>query len=118
MNAAALSLFVFGIYTALSGLGFTFIPNTMLGLLGAPATGEHWIRILGVVLVGLGYYYIQVARHNIRPFFIWSVYARIGVAAMFLAFFLLGWAPATILLFGAAELAAAIWTLLASRAKR
>ena len=117
MSAAALSLFVFGIYVVLTGVGFTFIPNTMLGLLGVPATKEHWIRILGALMVALGYYYIETGRNEVHSFFIWTVYARVGVMFMFLLFFLLNWAPATILLFGALDLLGAIWTFLALRAK-
>ena len=117
MSAAGMSLLVFGIYMILNGAGFTFIPNTMLGLLGVPATSEPWIRILGWVMVVIGYYYIQTGRHNDRPFFMWSVYARASVFIMFVIFFLVGWAPVTILIFGAVDLIGAAWTFLALRAK-
>lgn len=118
MTTSAMSVFVFGIYMIVNGLGFTFIPNTMLGLFGVPATNEPWIRVLGWVMVVLGYYYIQASRNEIRPFFIWSVYARTSVMIMFLVFFLLGWAPTTLLLFGAIDLLGAIWTFLALRSKK
>lgn len=117
MSAAALSLFVFGIYLIVNGLGFTFIPNTLLGLLGVPVTNEPWVRVLGWVLVVLGYYYAQAARHELRQFFMWTVYARISVMVVFLLFFLLSWAPATLLLFGGIDLLGAIWTFLALRAE-
>jgi hypothetical protein len=117
MSEAALSVFVFGVYVILIGLGFTLIPNTMLGLFGVPATSEPWIRVLGWVLVVLGYYCIQTARHELQPFFLWTVYGRASVMLAFLVFFLLAWAPATILLFGAVDLLGAIWTLLALRAQ-
>jgi hypothetical protein len=117
MSAAGLSVLVFGIYVVLNGAGFTLIPNTLLGLLGVPTTNEPWIRILGWVMVALGYYYIQTGRHDIRPFFMWTVYARVSVLIMFVIFCLLGWAPTTILIFGAVDLLGAVWTFLALRAK-
>lgn len=117
MSAAGLSVFVFGIYLIVNGLGFTFIPNTLLGLFGMAATTEPWIRVLGWVLVILGYYYTQTGRNNIYQFFIWTVYARFSVMVMFLLFYLLGWAPATLLIFGAIDLLGAIWTFLALRSK-
>lgn len=117
MSAAGLSVFVFGIYVVLNGAGFTFIPNVLLGLLGVPTTDEPWIRILGWVMVVVGYYYIQTGRREIRPFFLWTVIARVSVFVMFLLFFLLGWAPMTIVLFGTVDLLGAVWTFLALRAK-
>jgi len=117
MSAAGLSLLVFGIYLVLNGAGFTFVPNTMFGLLGVPATEEPWIRILGWVMVALGYLYIQAGRHDLRPFFLWTVHARVSVFVMFLIFFLVGWAPATIVIFGTVDLVGAVWTFLALRAK-
>jgi hypothetical protein len=116
MSAAGLSVFVFGIYVVLNGAGFTFIPNVLLGLLGVPTTDEPWIRILGWVMVAVGYYYIQTGRRELRPFFLWTVIARVSVFVMFLLFFLLGWAPMTIVLFGTVDLLGAVWTFLALRA--
>ena len=34
MNSVAVSLFVFGIYCIVNGLGFAFAPNFFLGMLG------------------------------------------------------------------------------------
>jgi hypothetical protein len=117
MGTAGLSVFVFGIYLVLNGAGFTFIPNTLLGSLGVPATSEPWIRVLGWLMVVVGYYYIQTGRRNVRPFFLWTVHARVSVFLIFLVFFLLGWAPITILLFGTVDLLGAVWTFLALRTK-
>jgi len=115
MSSAGLSLFVFGIYVALSGLGFALIPNTALDMFGMPATEEPWLRILGVVMVALGYYYVQTGRKDIRSFFRWSIHARVGVFVVFVIFYFLNWAPLTILMFGAADLIGSIWTFFALR---
>ena len=40
MSKAARSLFVFGIYLIVIGLGFLVMPNVPLGLFGFPPTSE------------------------------------------------------------------------------
>jgi hypothetical protein len=115
MSNAGLSLFVYGIYMVLSGLGFALIPNSVLGLFGMPATEEPWLRILGVLMIAVGYYYIQTGRKDIRSFFPWSVQARVGVFVIFVVFYFLDWAAATLLIFGVVDLLGSIWTFFALR---
>jgi len=117
MSSAGLSVFVFGIYLVINGLGFTFMPNFSLGLFGLPETQEPWIRIMGWLMVLIGYYYIQTGRNDLKQFFSWTVQARISVFIIFLVFYFLGWAPTTLLIFGAVDLAGAIWTLVANKSK-
>ena len=69
MNSVALSLLVFGIYCIVNGLGFAFAPNFFLGMLGQPEATEPYIRIAGSLLIAAGYYYIQVARKDLRAFY-------------------------------------------------
>ena len=117
MSGAGLSVFVFGIYLVLTGAGFTFVPNTMLGLFGLARTTEHWIRVMGWLVLLVGYYYIQAGRHDLRQFLPWTVVARVSVFLAFAAFVLLGWAPAQLLIFGVVDLVGAVWTYLALRAR-
>lgn len=117
MSGSAISLFVFAIYMILGGLGFAFIPNVSLELFGLPATQEPWVRIVGALMVALGYYYLQVARKDIKPFYVLTVQARVGVFLIFMLFILLGWAPLTLAMFAAIDLLGAIWTYLTLRAR-
>jgi len=60
-------------------LGATLIvvPNVLLLVFGiAPAT-EAWIRVLGVVVLVLGTYYIVAARRDLLPFIRPTVWSRI-----------------------------------------
>lgn len=116
MNSVALSLLVFGIYFIVNGLGFAFAPNFVLGLLGQAEATEPYIRIAGALLLAIGYYYIQVARADLRAFYIWTVQARVVVFLLFILFALLQWAPPIIYIFGGIELIGSIWTLFALRA--
>lgn len=115
MSKAAKSVLVFGIYLAVTGLGFLIMPNTPLALFGFPPTNEVWIRIMGLLIMILGYFYIQSARADFKPFFQWTVNERIAAVVVFAIFVALGLAEPTLLIFGAVDLLGAIWTQLALR---
>ena len=115
MGGAALSLFVFGIYLVLGGLGFLISPDMPLSLLGIPLTDEPWIRVVGMVMLVLGYYYIRAGRSDLSTFFPWTVHARLGVFVVLLLMYLLALGPWQLLIFGVIDLLGAIWTYLTSR---
>jgi hypothetical protein len=113
MSQAAKSLFVFGIYLCGLGLVLLLVPNLLLQVFGVPATNEVWIRINGMFLLCLSFYYVQAARSELRILIRWTIWARIAVIFFFAAFVLLVSAPKALLLFGLIDLLSAIWTLLA-----
>lgn len=113
MSRAAKSLFVFGIYLCGLGLALLLVPNLLLQLFGVPPTHEVWIRINGMFVLCLSFYYVQVARHELTMFIRWTIPARIVVIVFFAAFVLLVSAPKALLLFGMIDLLAAIWTWIA-----
>jgi hypothetical protein len=115
MSGAALSVFVFGIYLIFGGVGFTFLPNMSLGLFGLSSTEEPWIRIMGWLMMVIGYFYIMTGRKDLRQFFPWTVYERIFTFAIFLLFYFLNWAPWVLIIFGTVDLLGAIWTYFAQR---
>ena len=115
MSNAAKSVFVFGIYAVVVGLGFLVIPNVLLPLFGFGATTEVWIRALGMVLVSAGYLYLQSGRNEVTSFFPWTVHGRAFVVVCFIAFVVLGLAKPMLLLFAAIDFLGALWTGLALR---
>ena len=115
MSQAAKSLFVFGIYVGGLGLILLLVPNLILQVFGVPPTNEVWIRVNGMFLLCLSFYYIQTARHELTSFIRWTVWTRIAVIFVFAAFVLFVSAPKPLLLFGLIALLAAIWTWLALR---
>lgn len=110
MSKPALSLFVFGLYLVGMGTGFVAMPNVVLGLFGLPATSEVWIRVVGLLALLLAFYYIQSARTDLRPMIEWSVPARIAAFLFFVLFVVAGWGSPILILFGAVDLLAALWT--------
>ena len=113
MSQAAKSLFVFGIYLCGLGLVLLLVPNLILRIFGAPTTNEVWIRINGMFLLCLSFYYVQTARNELTIFIRWTVWTRVAVIFYFAAFVLLISAPKALLLFGLIDLLAAIWTWVA-----
>src|SRR5436305_6493215 len=113
MSRAAKSLFVFGIYLLLLGLSLLLVPNLLLRVFGAPQTNEVWIRINGMFVLCLSFFYVQAARNELTIFIRWTVWARIAVIIYFAAFVLFVSAPKALLLFGMIDLLSAIWTWLA-----
>ena len=115
MSNAARSLYFFGIYLSLLGLTLVVAPNLLLLVLGVAPTGEVWIRVAGMLLLILAFFYIQAARHELIDFIRWSVYTRASVILFFIAFVVLGYAPPILLLVGMVDLVMAMWTMLALR---
>ncbi len=113
MSKAAKSLFVFGIYLCGLGLILLLVPNLILQVFGAPPTNEVWIRINGMFVLCLSFFYVQAARNELTMFIRWTVWARVAVIFYFAAFVLLVAAPKALLLFGVIDLLSAIWTWLA-----
>jgi hypothetical protein len=113
MSAAAKTLFIFGIYLCGLGLILLLVPNLLLQVFGVPATHEVWIRINGMFVLCLSYFYVQAARHELTAFIRWTIWGRAAVIVYFVAFVLLVSAPKALLLFGLIDLLSATSTWLA-----
>jgi hypothetical protein len=111
-DAAALSIKVFGTYMVVSGIGLTLIPNLWLAPFGFPHTGEIWVRVVGIVVGVLGFYYWTSALSNARSFFVATIYGRCIFCAGCIGLVLLASAPGQLLIFGFIDLAGAVWTKL------
>ena len=118
MSNSARSVFVFGLYLVVLGIVLLVAPNFLLGMFFLPGTTEVWIRVVGMLLLFLGYYYLQAARSEMTGFFRWTVFVRPTVIIFFAAFVLLGLASPPLILFGVVDLLGAIWTGLALRSPK
>ena len=115
MSKGAKSLFFFGIYLVALGIVLLVAPNLLLDLFGLPITSEVWIRIVGVLVCILAFYYTQAARNELEVFFKLTVVARSSLTVFFVVFVLLDLVGWQLILFGLIDLAGAIWTALAMR---
>lgn len=110
MSASARSLFCFGAYLVLLGPLLMAVPDALLAPFGFAPAHDAWVRIAGVLALVIGGYYLVAARHGLQPLVRASVPARVGVCVFFALLALTGTAPKALLLFGAVDLAAAVWT--------
>lgn len=110
MSRAARSVLVFGIYIGVVGLLLCTLPNLVIGPLGFPEAREPWIRVLGVVVVVVAFYYVQAARHELTPFIQWTVPARVIVLVGFVLLVVAGHVAPSLILFGLIDAAGAAWT--------
>ncbi|MGL6269935.1 MAG: hypothetical protein ACRC2O_18525 [Chitinophagaceae bacterium] len=117
MTPAAKSIYYFGFYLYLVGATLIFIPDIFLSTLGMPASNDVWIRVLGVIVGLLGFYYHQTGTKNISAFFPLTIPTRIMVFTAFLVFVILKMASPVMVGIGAVDLAGAIWTFMALKKK-
>jgi len=117
MSRAAMSVFIFAIYLIILGIIFLFVPEIMFLMLAYPTPPDIISRVLGMIFVLLAYYYIRAAldEEGMKKFFMWTVHTR-GVVIIFLSVFVaLQLVSPLMIMFGAIDLAAALWTFWALR---
>ena len=117
MSKSAKSLFAFACYLFGVGTALVLVPNLLLELFGLAETAEVWVRVVGMLALILGYYYSVAAKNELVPIIRASVVGRASVIVFFATFVVLDLAPAPLIIFGAVDLAAAIWTALCLKAE-
>lgn len=116
MNSPELSLKVFAAYLFVVGASLIVAPGVFLSMFWLPpADPDIWLRVLGLVVFVLAYYYLQAAVHHLRPMMEAAVKGRLFASSVFLALVLLGLGPIQLLLFGLVDLICALWTRQALR---
>ncbi len=110
MSSTSRSVQIYGLYLVIVGLILLFVPNMLLLLFGFPPTKEPHIRLLGAVVVCVGYFYLVAAAEDLRPFAKATVYGRAWIFLSFVGLVALGLTKPMALLFGALDLAGAAWT--------
>lgn len=112
MDAPTLSIFIWGIYVFLIGLFLVFIPGKTLIFFGHEEPKDHWIRVIGIISISLGYFYLNSAQNEVYSFYWASIYARLAGFIGFLALTVFKIAKPKIILFGVIDALGATWTFL------
>jgi hypothetical protein len=118
MSRAARSVFFFGFYPTVVGLAQLLAPEAMLRLGGLPSTELLVPRLMGMLLIVIGSFYILAGRAELEPFFVWTLGTRLGTGVVVLLLVLVTAAPIACLWFWSLDGAGAVWTWLALRADR
>jgi hypothetical protein len=116
MSNAAKTIIGFAIYMTLTGFILVVSPNTLFAILGLPLTHEPWIRLLGMFMIIVSYYYYRAAKSEARAFFEATVHGRTGIG-LFLVY--LAWAGTqwVLVLFACGEWLGALCTWFALRSR-
>ncbi|EPG72889.1 PF09838 family protein [Leptospira fainei serovar Hurstbridge str. BUT 6] len=109
MIGAAKSVQYFGMYLVFEGILLLIIPDFFLNLFLLQAA-DVWVRITGLCLMILGYFYFNMGNQNVRPFLVLSTHTRTFQFIILGIFVALEWIGPTILIAGGVELLAGIWT--------
>jgi hypothetical protein len=118
MSKSARSVFVFGLYLGVLGIALLVVPNVLLGMFFLPSTTEVWVRVVGMLVLFLGFYYTLAARKELTDFVRWTLYPRSTVILFFTTFVLLDYAKPPLILFGVVDVLGVIWTALALRSPK
>ncbi len=111
MNSTTLSVFVWGIYVILSGFMLLVFPRATLSLFGHEAPKDHWVRVVGILALSLGYFYIVAAQNELESLYWASLFARFAGFLGFAALVVFKKAKPKIILFGIIDVLGALWTL-------
>ena len=116
LSKPARTMVIYGVYVILGlALPFLLVPGLILPLVGMAAPTDVWVRVLGMTVLFLGFYYIQMGRNELTNFMRWSVYARLAVPVFFIVFVVLGLAPPVLIAFTVPDILFATWTALELR---
>jgi hypothetical protein len=117
MSAVGRSLVVFGWYLAAFGALLVFVPNLAFAVFGLPPTEEVWIRVVGLLVLVIGYLDVRMGREEFLPYARFTVHARVAVLVFMIGFVIAGLAKPILILVGAIDFAGALWTAAALRAR-
>jgi hypothetical protein len=115
VHPAARSVAAFGLYLLAMGLGLLLVPALALAPFGVAPPQEVWVRVLGITAMALAAYYVQAARQGLWPMLQLTVPVRLAAGVSMAALAALGLGPKALWLFGAIDVAGALWTALALR---
>lgn len=118
MSNSARSIFIFGLYLLVLGIILLLTPNILLRMFFFSPTDEVWIRVVGMLVLFLSFYYTQAARKELTDFFRWTIYVRFSVVVFFTAFVMVGLAKPALIIFGVVDVVGAFWTLTALRSEK
>ncbi|WP_224996216.1 hypothetical protein [Cesiribacter sp. SM1] len=109
-SQAALSTLCWGVYVILNGLSMTIDPEGTLKMMGFSPGAETGIRMAGLLALVLGFYYVQMGRHNFVPFYTWKVIGHVGGILIMTLFYFQNLVPASIFIICFSDGLAALWT--------
>jgi hypothetical protein len=113
LSKTQVSIIVYSIYLTCLGLSMALIPNVLFGLLGLPPTSEVWVRLFGFLALLLTVKGMNGALTNNVGAMQLDVFTRAGFAIFLTALIVMGLAAPILMIGGAVDFLAAVWTQVA-----
>lgn len=114
-NKTALTIFIFGIAEFSGGLAMALMPQMHADLLNLADGSAALLRVIGVMAMAFGYYYIRFGLVEDQNFARFSVQVRFGLTAFWLVAVALGALPMGFIAVAVYDTLGAAWTALALR---
>lgn len=118
LSGSAKSVLAYGVYIIIIGAAFLLFPNFGLRLMGLKTTTEVWIHLMSWFVIWVGIYYIVSALSESRAFITATVLGRPTFILLSSVIVALGLIEPIFLLFGAIDLATAVWTYVLIRSEK
>ena len=97
-------------FVIVAGLQLLFIPNFMLATFGMLPTSENWIRVMGLLVSILSFYYYFLAKYGNDKVVWGTVLGRLVFCAGEVVLVILGLMPPILIAFAVFETGLALWT--------
>ncbi|MDZ7899384.1 MAG: hypothetical protein U5N85_15335 [Arcicella sp.] len=98
-------------YVIIAGSSLLLFPNFLLGIFGLEPTSEIWIRVLGMLVLALSFYYYAMYKTGVKEVIRSTVQGRLFFCSGLIVFVILGMAKPVLIGFALAEIGLALWTL-------
>lgn len=105
------SIYTFGAYILGTGLVLMFMPQLLFNALQISDSPSIWVKLLGLALSALGYYYIKAAKDQNLAFINGTIPIRIGQFAIVGLLLVQTDGPYVLLAVSAIELCFGLWSL-------
>ena len=99
------------IYVLISGLQLLFIPNFLLATFGLEPTSEIWIRILGMLVLALSFYYYAIYKNGGKEVVRATVQGRLFFCTGLSILVIMGMVKPVLIIFAIIETGLSLWTL-------
>lgn len=98
-------------YVIVSGISLLLFPNVLLEIFGFEPTQEIWIRVLGMLVLALAFYYYAMYKNGGKEVVRATVQGRLFFCIGLVIFVILGLAKPILIVFAVIETGLALWTL-------
>ncbi len=115
MSPTARTIYAYGCYSLILGIVLLLMQDNTLTYLQFLPSDEHWVYVIGILLISQAYIYLSFAKSDYKPFFKMSLVLRFWLVVALVSLVLLSLAPIPLLSFAGIDAFTALWTFATGR---